>query len=412
MGYDVFWEIAKLDKPVLRFPAYHPYIPEALSSSKGIFESIHSRDFLIHHPYDSFRVVEEFIESAALDHDVIGIKQTLYRVGTESPIVDSLARAAESGKQVAAMVELKARFDESNNLVWARRLERAGAHVTYGFSEVKTHCKLSLVVRKEQRGVRQYAHIGTGNYNPATARLYTDIGLFTDDQEITQDISELFNYLTGFSRQISYRKLLVAPVNLRERVIELIHKEIAAHKEKGGGRIIIKLNSVVDPEAIEALYEASAAGVEIDLIVRGICCLRPGIKGMSENIRVISIVGRFLEHSRIYYFGNGGDPIVYIGSADLMRRNLDRRIEVLVPVERTSLIKHLKWILDVCLSDNVQAWDLDGSGVYVRRHPTEEKRISSQEEFMKSPLTQMEFAVDKRVSRRRESNHTLRRVHP
>jgi polyphosphate kinase len=403
MGFDVFWELAKIDKPALRFPPYHPFAPEALLTSRGIFEAINSGDFLVHHPYDSFRVVEEFVASASLDPDVIGIKQTLYRVGTESPIVESLSGAAEAGKQVAAMVELKARFDESNNLGWARAMERAGVHVTFGFSEMKTHCKLCLVVRREARGVRQYAHIGTGNYNPATARLYTDLGVFTNDPEITQDISELFNYLTGFSRQTHYRKLLVAPVNLREGVLELIHREIQLHKAKGNGRIILKLNAIVDPEAIEALYEASNAGVQIDLIVRGVCCLRPGVKGMSENIRVMSIVGRFLEHSRIYYFGNDGHAKVLIGSADLMRRNLDRRIEVLAPVERASLVKHLRWILDTCLTDNVQAWDLDDSGVYTRRIAPPGKAFSSQEEFMKAPLTQLQFSIDRRVAQRRKA---------
>ncbi len=400
MGFEFFWELAKLDKPGLRFPAYHPYLPEALSSSRGVFEAMQAGDFLVHHPYDSFRTIELLVGSVAEDPDVIGIKQTLYRVGTESPIVESLSQAAEAGKQVAAMVELKARFDESNNLGWARAMERSGVHVTFGFPEMKTHCKLCLVVRREDNRVRQYAHVGTGNYNPATARLYTDLGLFTADPEITQDISELFNYLTGFSRQIHYRKLLVAPVNLREGVLEMIQNEIEAHRKHGNGRIVLKLNAIVDPEAVEALYEASQAGVKVDLVVRGVCCLRPGVKGMSENIRVISIVGRYLEHSRVYYFENGGEPKVMIGSADLMRRNLDRRIEVLAPVESPKLIQHLKWILETCLSDNVQAWELRESGRYTRRESGGEL-VNSQDVFMGSPLTRLEFGLDRRVAERR-----------
>ena len=387
IGMDVLWEIAKIDRPGLRFPPHHPYSHEDLTSSDQVFEAVAARDLLLHHPYDSFRTVEQFIDSAATDPDVIGIKQTLYRVGSESPIVESLLDAAENGKQVAAMVELKARFDESNNLVWARTLERAGVHVTYGFAEMKTHCKLCLIVRREQGKIKSYAHIGTGNYNPVTARLYTDLGLFTKSSDITQDISELFNYLTGFSRQTSYRKLLVAPINLREGIIERIERETAAHRKYSDGRIIFKLNSLVDPEVIDALYSASQAGVRIDLIVRGACCLRPGVPGLSENIRVISIIGRFLEHSRIYYFQNHGSPEVFIGSADLMRRNLDRRIEVLVPVENQLHVAHLRdHILEHCLKDNVKAWVLTSSGEYVRpKRRAQDAAFISQEFFMAHP---------------------------
>jgi len=287
------------------------------------------------------------------------------------------------------MVELKARFDESNNLVWARSLERAGVHVTYGFPEMKTHCKLCLIVRRDTNGLRSYAHVGTGNYNPVTARQYTDLGLFTCDEAITQDISELFNYLTGFSKQTKYRKLLVAPVNLREGILQRIRNEIALHKKDRPGRIIWKLNALVDPEVIEALYEASNAGVKIDLIVRGICCLKPGVAGMSENIRVVSIVGRFLEHSRVYYFNRGGKPDVLIGSADAMRRNLDRRIEVLAPVEDPDLIAHIRdGILEICLKDNMQSWDLDSTGNYVRRQTGKgQKPFDSQHWFMDHPST-------------------------
>jgi len=302
-----------------------------------------------------------------------------------------LLDAAENGKQVAAMVELKARFDESNNLVWARTLEQAGVHVTYGFSEMKTHCKLCLIVRRENTGIRSYAHIGTGNYNPVTARLYTDLGLFTKDPAITQDISELFNYLTGFSKQTTYRKLLVAPINLREGILSRVERETLLHKKNGNGRIIFKLNSLVDPEVIDALYEASRAGVKIDLIVRGVCCLRPSVPGMSDNIRVVSIVGRFLEHSRVYYFQNNGLPDVFIGSADLMRRNLDRRIEVLVPVEQSDLIAHLHdHILANCLRDNTQAWHLDAKGEYQKsKRPKSEPAFDSQAFFMAEPSTKL-----------------------
>lgn len=388
LGMEVFWELAKIDKPGLRFPPHLPYVADRLSTSVSIFETVSKQDVLVHHPFDGFRTVEEFVASAVKDPAVIGIKQTLYRVGSESPLVESLLDAAESGKQVAAMVELKARFDESNNLVWARALERAGVHVTYGFPEMKTHCKLCLVVRREAQGVKSYAHIGTGNYNPATARLYTDLGLFTCDEAITQDISELFNYLTGFSKQTQYRKLLVAPVNLREGILARIRREASLPKKQGPGHIIWKLNALVDPEVIEALYAASQAGVKIDLVIRGVCCLRPGVAGMSDNIRVTSIVGRFLEHSRVYYFENGGVPDVLIGSADAMRRNLDRRIEVLVPVEDPRLVSHIRHqILENYLKDNVNNWELDGEGQYTRRPCASKKPFSAQVHFLQHPST-------------------------
>jgi polyphosphate kinase len=390
LGFEALHELTKVDKPNLRFPPHLPYVPEPLAGYKSLFETIATTDVLVHHPYDGFRSVEEFVASAEKDPAVVGIKQTLYRVGTESPIVESLLDAAEEGKQVAAMVELKARFDESNNLVWARALERAGVHVTYGFQEMKTHCKLCLIVRREKDGMRQYAHIGTGNYNPSTARTYTDLGLFTCDPALTQDISELFNYLTGFSKQTRYRKLLVAPLNLREGILDRIRRETRLKRE---GRIILKLNALVDPEVIDALYEASGAGVKIDLIVRGICCLRPGVPGLSEGIRVVSIVGRFLEHSRVYYFENSGKPEVFIGSADCMRRNLDRRIEVLAPVENRALIDLIREkILLPCLQDNVRAWDLDAAGHYHRcPHKKREPGFDSQSWFMEHPITKEQF---------------------
>ncbi len=391
LGMEGFWQLAGLDRPSLRFPPHAPYLPEKLAYHTGLFETVRKRDLLVHHPFDSFRSVETFVASAAKDPQVVGIKQTLYRVGNESPIVRSLADAAMADKQVTTMVELKARFDESNNLVWARALERAGVHVTYGFPQMKTHCKLCLVVRQESGGMRSYAHIGTGNYNPATARQYTDLGLFTCDPEITQDVAELFNHLTGFSKPGPFRRLLVAPHNLREGILERIAREADWARRTGVGRIQLKVNALVDPEAIDALYEASQAGVKIDLVVRGACCLRPGLPGLSENIRVVSIIGRFLEHSRVYAFHNGGDPDVWIGSADLMRRNLDRRIEVMVPIRDSRLVRHLiEMVLEPCFRDNQRAWELRPDGTYVRRKPKAgEKPMDVQRWWMAHPTTRM-----------------------
>lgn len=370
LGLDVLWELARLDLPQHKFPPHIPIVASNLTQPKSLFKTIRANPVLVHHPFDGFLPVEQFVNSIASDPATIGIKQSLYRVGSPSPIVQSLLDGAEKGRQIAVMVELKARFDEDNNLTWARALERAGVHITYGFSAMKVHCKLCLVVRKEADGIHTYAHIGTGNYNPSTSRIYTDLGLFTDDPEICQDVSELFNYLTGYSKQSSYRKLLVAPLNLRDRIIELIEQETEHCRNKGAGRILFKLNALVDPEVIDALYVASQAGVQIDLVVRGICCLRPGVKGLSENIRVRSIVGRFLEHSRIYYFENCGDPLCYIGSADMMRRNLDRRIEVLTPVENPCHIKYLREsIIEACLRDNQNAWELQPGGQYRKINP-------------------------------------------
>jgi polyphosphate kinase len=371
VGFDLLWELARIDRPGLKFAPHVPVLHERLAHHETLLPEIAQSDVLLHHPYDSFRTVEEFVASASLDPKVVGIKMTLYRVGSESPIVETLLRAAEAGKQVAVMVELKARFDESNNLGWARALERAGVHITFGFAEMKVHCKLCLLVRSESVGIRQYAHIGTGNYNPSTARIYTDLGLFTTDPAICQDIGELFNYLTGFSRQSAYRKLLVAPLNLREAIIERIEREIDWCQKTGRGRIIFKLNSLVDPEVIDGLYEASRAGVEVLLAVRGICCLRPRVRRLSENIRVVSIVGRFLEHSRVYYFENNGDPETFIGSADMMRRNLDRRIEVLVPVQDPRMVAYLRdTVLLPHFVDNQNAWELLPTGLYRRIRPS------------------------------------------
>jgi polyphosphate kinase len=370
LGFDVLNEMADLAVPALRWPVQKPHVPDVLCRSEELFATIRRGDVLLHHPYDGFRPVEEFVAAAAQDPAVIGIKQTLYRVGTRSPIVESLLAAAEAGKQVAVMVELKARFDESNNLGWARALERAGAHVSYGFPELKTHAKLCLVVRREANGIRTYAHVGTGNYNPTTARLYTDLGLLTVDPDVTQDILELFNFLTGISRQREYRKLLVAPVNLRAEILWRLRRERDHAAAGRPAHVMLKLNALADPEMIDALYEVAAAGTTIELLVRGVCCLRPGVAGLSERIRVVSVVGRFLEHSRVYWFENGGEPEAFIGSADLMTRNLDRRIETLVPVTRPVLLRALRdRVLRRYLDDDVDAWEMASDGSYRRRTP-------------------------------------------
>ncbi len=362
------WDLFAVDRPDLKNPAWKSVNPLP-SKAPGdqpidLFARIREGDILVHHPYDSFTAtVQEFIWQAANDPKVLAIKLTLYRTSGDSPIVRSLIRAAEGGKQVAVVVELKARFDEEANIEWARRLEQAGVHVAYGLVGLKVHAKTCLVVREEADGVRRYCHIGTGNYNSITARVYTDLGLFTADPEVGVDLTQLFNSLTGYGRDIQFRRLVPAPQGLRPTVTELIRNEAARGPE---GRIIMKMNSLADAEMVEALYEASQVGVEIDLIVRAICCLRPGVPGMSDTIRVRSLIGRYLEHSRIYYFGNGEDvgaPAYYIGSADLMPRNLNRRIEALVAVVNPSLRQRLDQVLEINLADDSLAWDLmpDGS---------------------------------------------------
>ncbi|MBD2595362.1 polyphosphate kinase 1 [Nostoc spongiaeforme FACHB-130] len=341
-----------------------------MEEGKDFFSVIREKDLFVHHPYQSFSAtVVRFITHAAHDPNVLAIKMTLYRTSGDSPIVNALIAAAENGKQVSVLVELKARFDEENNIYWARRLERVGVHVVYGLVGLKTHCKTVMVVRREKDRMRRYVHIGTGNYNPKTARLYTDLGLFSCREELGADITDLFNFLTGYSRQKSYRELLVAPVNMRDRFLSLIQREIENVKNGFSGRIVAKMNSLVDPQIIATLYEASHAGVQIDLIIRGICCLRPGIKDISENIRIISIIGRFLEHSRIYYFYNNGQEEIYIGSADWMRRNLDRRVEVITPIKDQDIAKDLQEILGIMLADNRQAWELQADGTYIQRRP-------------------------------------------
>ncbi|HZK79130.1 MAG TPA: polyphosphate kinase 1 [Gemmatimonadaceae bacterium] len=363
--------LANLDIPPLRDAPFFPVVPRELKdTSRSIFDVIKERDILVHHPFDSFAAsVEQFITAAALDDNVLAIKMTLYRTTGDTAIVRALTEAAERGKQVVVLIELQARFDEANNITFARTLESFGVHVAYGLAGLKTHTKTTLVVRREGDGIRRYAHVGSGNYNSKTARLYTDIGLFTCSPSIGADLSDLFNALTGFSRQRLYRKLLVAPGDMRLRFRELIDRETEHAREGKGGRIIAKMNALVDGDTIEALYQASQAGVEIDLIVRGICCLRPGVKGVSDRIRVISIIGRFLEHSRIFYFGNAGQEEFYFGSADWMPRNFDRRVEAVAPVDDKSLHPRLHSLLETLLRDNRQAWELNSDGSYAQRVP-------------------------------------------
>jgi polyphosphate kinase len=363
------FSLAALDRPELKDEPFTPVTQRRLDgeSPPDLFSVLRLGDVLVQHPYDSFATsVEAFVEQAAADPDVLAIKQSLYRTSTDSPIVRALIGAAESGKQVVVLVELKARFDEQANINWARALEQAGVHVVYGVAGLKTHAKTCLVVRREHAGIRRYAHIGTGNYNPRTARLYEDVGLLTADVEIGADLTDLFNLLTGYSRQRDYRRLLVAPVTMRHRLLELIRREAALAAD---GSITLKMNSLVDPDMIDALYEASQAGSDVRLIVRGICCLRPGVPGLSERISVRSLVGRYLEHSRIFRFGVAGRAEHYIGSADLMPRNLDRRVEAVAPVADAELAARLDEILEAVLADDVLSWQLDAAGEW-RRVPT------------------------------------------
>jgi len=350
-------------------------IPE--EEFESIFAVLKRGDVLLHHPYDLFSSsVEELINQAAEDPDVLGIKMTLYRVSKDSGVISSLIRAAENGKQVMALVELKARFDEENNIQWARQLENAGVHVVYGVIGLKTHTKITLVLRREKEELRSYVHIGTGNYNSKTSRLYTDLGLLSARPELGEDLVELFNYLTGFSKQQTFRKLLVAPVSLRSGMEALIRREIDHAKAGRGGHIIAKMNSLVDPRIIALLYEASQAGVQIELIIRGICSLRPGLPGQSESVRVVSIIGRFLEHSRVFWFGNGGQAEVFIGSADWMGRNLDRRVEAVTPIDDPVLRSQLETLLQTYLQDNRGAWDMGSDGQFTQRQPQDDERNS------------------------------------
>ena len=362
-------------------------VEKGWQQKQDIFQVIRQRDLLIHRPYESFaHSVELFIDRAAADPDVLAIKMTLYRTycaSCDSPIIRSLIAAAEAHKQVCVLVELKARFDEKTNIIWAKKLESAGVNVVYGLIGLKTHTKIALVVKNEPEGIRRYVHIGTGNYNPKSAKLYTDLGLFSCRQDLGKDIGDLFNFLTGYSQQQTFRKLLIAPVNMRDRLLEMIQREIDYVRRGSSGKIVAKMNSLVDPGMIEALYRASQAGVQIDLIVRGICCLRPGLAGISDNIRVISIIGRYLEHSRIFYFQNGDREEIFIGSADWMPRNLNRRVETVTPIEEEDLIAQLKTILEVTLADNRHAWELQPDGTYIQRRPqANELERSCQHAFM------------------------------
>jgi len=388
LGLANLWQVYNsVERHDLKFPAYKPRIPKVFKKIDGpdeLFELIRQENILLHHPYDSFSPVVDFLNTAARDPNVLAIKQTLYRVGTDSPVVDALLEARERGKQVAVLLELKARFDEESNIGWARKLEEAGVHVVYGVIGLKTHSKIGMVIRQEGEGIRRYIHLATGNYNHITSNIYEDIGIFTSDIDIGADATDLFNFLTGYSAQTEYRKLLVAPVNLRQKMETLIQREIEHARKGNKAQLIFKVNSIVDPHMIQILYKASQAGVKVDLFIRGMCCLRPDIKGVSENIRVVSIVGRYLEHSRIYYFHNHGKEEIYLGSADLMERNLDNRVEVVFPVEKPEHVQHLrKNVLAAYFRDNARARIMHSDGTYTRLQPKDKsEKIDVQEWLM------------------------------
>ena len=389
LGLGNLWQLYNsIERHDLKYPAFKQHVPRVFRNAEAaedIFEAIRQRNILVHHPYDSFTPVIDFLNASARDPNVLAIKQTLYRVGRDSPVVDALLEARERGKQVAVLLELKARFDEESNIGWARKLEEAGVHVVYGLVGLKTHSKIGMVIRQEGERLRRYVHLATGNYNHFTSSLYEDIGIFTCDEDIGADATDLFNFLTGFSAQTQYRKLFVAPVNLRQKLEALIHREIEHAKKGHKARLIFKMNSIVDPQMIQLLYTASQAGVKVDLLVRGMCCLRPGLKGVSENIRVISVVGRYLEHSRVYSFHNNGEEEIYLGSADLMERNLNNRVEVVFPVERPEHIHHLREnVLAAYFRDNMRARVMQSNGTYVRLKPREnEEKFDIQEWLMK-----------------------------
>lgn len=388
LGLASLWQIYNsVERYELKYEQYKPGIPASfrnLTQPSDVFDAIRHENVLIHHPYDSFAPVVDFLIAAARDPQVLAIKQTLYRVGKNSPVVDALLEASERGKQVAVLVELKARFDEESNIGWARKLEQAGVHVVYGLVGLKTHSKIALVVRQEGEGIRRYIHLATGNYNAVTSQLYEDYGMFTSDEAIGRDATDLFNYLTGYSTKQDYQKLLVAPVNLRSRLQELVQREIEHARQGREARLIFKTNSLVDTKFIKLLYEASQAGVKVDLLVRGICCLKAGLPGVSENIRVKSIVGRYLEHSRIYFFQNDGKEELYMGSADLMPRNLDHRVEVVFPIEDNRQVRHIRDIaLETYLRDNLRARVMLPDGSYKRLKPGEKDQpVDSQQAFM------------------------------
>jgi polyphosphate kinase len=375
LGMSGLMALLALDRPDLKFPPFTPALPAPLrrrrkgprAAEVGLFDVIRRKDILLHHPYEAFGTVLDFLRAAVRDPEVQAIKMTLYRVGRNSPVVRLLSEAAVKGKQVTVLVEIKARFDEESNIHWARALEREGVHVIYGLLGLKTHSKVALVVRREGDGIRRYVHLATGNYNPVTAAMYTDLGYLSCDEDFGEDATDLFNYLTGYSAKEDYRSFLVAPVNMRERLEELVRREMEAHRRNGDGCIILKINALSDQPSIDLLYEASRAGVRVGLLVRGVCCLRPGVPGLSETIRVTSIVGRFLEHSRIFCFGGRGREEIFLGSADLVKSKLDRRVEVLFPVRDPDLVRHIRdEVLEVCLADTANAWRLLRDGEYVR----------------------------------------------
>jgi len=384
-GMSALMELLGIDRPDLKDEPFVPNNPMDGIRHPDIFAELRSGDILLHHPYDSFKPVVDLIWQAARDPDVLSIKQTLYRVGSNSPVVKALMFAAEQRKQVAVLVELKARFDEENNIIWARALEDAGVHVVYGLPGLKTHAKLTLIVRREQGRLCHYLHLGTGNYNSVTARIYTDYSYLTTNAVLADDVSELFNSLTGYSKHRDYHSLIVSPLNTRRWFMEMIRHEIECQKRDGNGRIVMKLNALVDEEIIRALYRASAAGVKIDLVVRGICCLKPGVPGISDTIRVISVIGRFLEHSRVYYFNNAGNSRLFLGSADIMPRNLDKRVETIFPVIDQRQVESVRSDLELILSDNRKSWEMTPDGTYIRKRD-ERTATDSQRLFMRRSL--------------------------
>jgi polyphosphate kinase len=388
LGLSNLWQVYNnVERHELKFPVYQPVVPkvfEAATLAGEIFEAIKQENILLHQPYDSFNPIIDFLRAAARDPNVLAIKQTVYRVGQNAPVVEALLKAIERGKQVAVLVELKARFDEESNIGWARMLEEEGVHVVYGLVGLKVHCKVIMVVRKEGDGIRRYLHLSTGNYNAVTSLIYEDIGIFTCDEAIASDVTDLFNHLTGYSSKHDFKKLLVAPFNLRTGLEKLVRREIK-HAQSGlKAHLIFKVNAIVDPRFIKLLYKASQAGVKVDLLVRSMCCLKPGIKGVSDNVTVVSIVGRYLEHSRVYYFHNGGEEEIYLGSADLMTRNFDHRVEVVFPIENAEQVRFLRdKMLDTYLRDNTRARVMREDGTYMRLKPADEnKAVDVQEFFM------------------------------
>ncbi|MCL4113806.1 UNVERIFIED_CONTAM: hypothetical protein GTU68_037531 [Idotea baltica] len=389
-----FMYLMGLDFPALKDAPFTPALNPYITNSSSIFSALRKRDIMLYHPYDSFNHVVDLVQESARDPNVLAIKITLYRTSGKSPIVAALKDAAASGKQVTALIELKARFDEENNIVWAKQLERVGVNVVYGLLGLKTHCKILMIVRKEDKEIRRYVHLSTGNYNDKTAKLYTDVGIMTCNSDIGKDASDLFNLLTGYSRQKEWRKLFLAPLNLRTNLVRLIQEAIQAHSKQNPSVIRMVMNSLVDPSMIQWLYKASMKGIKIHLVVRGICCLRPGVKGISENITVTSIVGRFLEHPRIFQFKFGTEEHVYMGSADLMQRNLNRRVETVFPIEDPLLREHSNSILDEMISDNVKTRKLNSKGDYIRIKSKSGAALKSVQEYFLEKAREQNRHVD------------------